>query len=215
MKFTDMGIVRKTLLGASVAALSTWLSLPWPFPAQARDFGAGPGEFRLAQVEQVTPDKLERWHRMSPEEKERIRERYYRWKELPPEKRERILDRQRKWRELPEGDRNFLRQRREIYRAARPEEKAVMKKFFRRWREMPPERRQTLQRKFVEWRDMPAAERDGQMTNWVFYKELPREERKVIRHFLFSEPSNARPPGPSREMRREGPPGASPRPPRD
>ena len=49
---------------------------------------------RVAQAGEVTPEKIERWRTMTPED------------------RERILERRLEWRELPEGQRRFLMQRR-------------------------------------------------------------------------------------------------------
>jgi len=156
--------------------------------------GRSPGGTNLTQPGQLTPEKIERWRRMSPEERERIRERYRRWKALPPERRERLLERSRRWRELPEGERRFLVERREMYRTAWPEQKRVIEKFFVRWRQLPPDRRLALKRQFAEWRGLPAAERDEQMMGWPFYNRLRPDEQRVIRWFLFSEPAPPRPP---------------------
>ena len=197
---------RQKVFAAASVFLAASLLLPGPRTAGARDPGGRPPAIRMAQAGEVTPDKLERWQRMSPEERDRVKERYRRWKELPPERKERILERRRKWRELPEGERSYLRQRREIYRSARPEEKQVIKGFFRRWRELPPERRQALRRKFMEWRGLPAAERHERMTNEPFYRNLSPHERKVVERFLFPEPSRTPPPGHGGQPAPPGPP---------
>ncbi|HZD54804.1 MAG TPA: DUF3106 domain-containing protein, partial [Candidatus Aquicultoraceae bacterium] len=47
----------------------------------------GDGGGRPAPAGDVTPEKVERWRKMTPGERDRIRERYRRWKELPPERR--------------------------------------------------------------------------------------------------------------------------------
>lgn len=180
------------VLGAFFAALTWYAAIPGPAAADGR---MQRGTI-LAQPGQVTPDKIERWRRMSPDERERIRERYRRWKVLPPERRDRLMERTRRWRELPEGDRRFLRQRREMYRNAWPEEKRVIEQFFVRWRQLPPERRRALRRHIAEWRELPAAERDEQMMGWPFYNRLQPDEQRVIRWYLFSEPH---PPPPPRE----------------
>jgi len=207
-----MGTAVKTVICAWLAAMSACIAFPGASAAQTRDSGARQGEVRVERGGEITPEKMERWRNMPPEEKERVRERYKRWKELPPEKRERILERRRQWRELPEGERNFLLQRREIFRDARPEEKVVIRKFFGSWRELPPENRQALKRRIADWRGMPASERNAQMREWPFYRNLSPGDQKVIRRFLFSEPP-AQPPGPRRNWRGEGPPGAPSRPP--
>ncbi|MGE5189912.1 MAG: hypothetical protein ACM3NF_07645, partial [Gemmatimonadota bacterium] len=80
--------------GACIAALA-WQAAA-PAPADARGpWGRGPGSHDgpavagdraprgtpLAQPGRLTPEKVERWRRMSPEEREHIRERYRRWKD--------------------------------------------------------------------------------------------------------------------------------------
>ena len=155
---------------------------------------------RVAQAGEVTPEKIERWRTMTPEDRERIRERYHRWKELPPERKERILERRRQWRELPEGQRSFLMQRREIYRNAGPQEKRTIETFARRWRDLPPERRRALRGRLAEWRHLPEGRRDERLREWPFYQRFSPDERKAVSRFLFSQPSR----GPKR-----GPPGSS------
>lgn len=193
-------------LRAALVVLAAFLFTSCP-AAEAQNRGGGPHRYQAARPGEITPDKVERWRRMTPEERERIRERYHRWKELPPEQRERILERKRRWRELPESERNFLRERREIYRNAWPEEQKVIKRFFQRWRELPPEHRQSMRRKFAQWRGMPASEREEQMMNWSFYRQLSPGEQQVIQRFLFSEPLPHSPTGP-----RGGSPNTSPPP---
>jgi len=156
---------------------------------------------RMAQVGEVTPDKLDRWRTMTPEERERYRERYRRWKTLPPERRERILERRRRWRDLPEGQRRFLKERREIYRNAWPEEKRAIEKFARQWRRLPPERRHAMRRRLFEWRDLPAAERNERLMDWQFFRELSPSEKRAVSRFLFLKPPQGPKGGPSRSPR--------------
>lgn len=156
-------------------------------PAAGRDREAPRGTI-VDRPGQLTPDKIERWRRMSPEERERIRERYRQWKALPPERRERLLERRERWRELPEAQRRYLAERGEMYRNAWPEQRRAIDKFFVRWRQIPPERRRALGRRIAEWRQLPAAERDEQLTGWPFYNRLRPDEQRAIRWFLFSGP---------------------------
>ncbi|MDH3238079.1 MAG: DUF3106 domain-containing protein [Deltaproteobacteria bacterium] len=151
---------------------------------------------RVAQSGEVTPEKLDRWRSMTPEEREKYRERYRRWEKLPPERRKKILERRQRWSKLPEEQRRFLKQRREIYRNAWPEEKQAIEKFFRRWRQLPPDRRQTMRRNLAEMRDLPASQRDERLMDWPFYRRFTPDERKAVNRFFFSEPSSGRLGGP-------------------
>ena len=159
----------------------------------------GPGRKESARVGhagEVTPEKLDRWRSMTPEERERYRERYHRWKNLSPERRNRILEHRQRWKRLPEEQRRFLRERREIYRSAAPEEKRAIEKFFRRWRRLPPERRHAIRRDLSDMRDLPAIRRRERMMGWPFYRRLSPDERKAVNRFLFSEPPSGSPSGP-------------------
>ncbi len=168
-------------IALAVFLLSLGILLPFPGTAFA-DVPA-----------RVSPERLERWRAMPPEERERIRERYRRWKELPPEKRERILERHRRWRELPEEQRRYLKERREMLNDAGPEDRVVVRKFFARMRSLPPEARGAERQKIREWRSLPPGEREEAISAWPFYRGLSDRERGVLRWFLFARPGE-RPP---------------------
>ena len=156
-------------------------------PAPGKENGAfsGTGRVRIAQPGEVTPDKIERWRSMSPDERERIRERYREWKKLSPQRKERILDTRRRWEKLPEKEKRYLRQRREIYRNASPEEREAIRKFFRDWKKLPPEQRRALRRNMEEWKDLPGKERDERLMQWPFYRKFSPREQSAVNRFLF------------------------------
>jgi len=151
---------------------------------------SGAGRLQLAQAGEITPEKIERWRRMTPEQRERIRERYRRWKSLPPERRNRVLKRRRTWRSLPPETRRYLRDRREIYRRAGPEERRAIRKFVRGMREMPPHRQRQMRQRIGELRKIPGPDRESRMMAWPLYRTLSPAERDAVNRFLF-----ARPPG--------------------
>ena len=165
-----------------------------PAPGDGEEDSGWGETLRVARAGEVTPEKLERWRTMTPEERERIRRRYHRWKELPPERRERILEGRKRWRELPEEQRRSLMRRREIYRNAPPEERQAIEKFFRYWRHLPPERRHAMRRDLNDMRDLPAPVRSERLMGWPFYRQLSPDERNAVTRFLFPPPW----PGPGR-----------------
>src|SRR3989304_2937316 len=150
---------RWILTGAWAICLAV-MTIPWGLAVADNREGAGSGQRdevssreevrRVGQAGEVTPEKLERWRTMTPEEREKVRERYRRWKELPPERKERILERRKSWRELPEGQRHFLMKRREVYRTAGPEEKRTIEEFVRHFRQLPPEQRHAMRQRLAE-----------------------------------------------------------------
>lgn len=70
----------------------------------------------------------QRWQRLSPEERARLKERYEEYQKLPPEERERLR-------------RNFER-----FRSLPPEEKEHLRKRYRFWQSLPPEEKRFLRR---------------------------------------------------------------------
>ena len=77
------------ILWASIIALAAGLMSPFPVAAgETRPRGGRPDRYEAApRPGEITPERLERWRMKTPEERERIRERYRQWKELPPERR--------------------------------------------------------------------------------------------------------------------------------
>ena len=175
---------------------------PGLFPGEADVLARAAGEEAAESIapdrprgEPVSPERLERWRSMSPEERERIRERYRRWKELPPEERERIKERHRRWRELPEEQRRYLKDRRELMKDAGPEDRVVVRKFFDRMHSLPPGARSAARQKIWEWRSLPPGEREEAMGSWPFYRDLSEPERETLRWFLFAPAGERHEPG--------------------
>ena len=73
---------------------------------------SGPRGVILAQADK---DAVERWQRMTAEEKQEMRERFQRWQNLPP------------------GEKDDLQKKFETWRQLSPEDKAVARKNFERW----------------------------------------------------------------------------------
>ena len=193
---------RARTITLAVFLSSFGLLLSWPGTAvadvPARAAGAAAAESIAPdrpQGEPLSPERLERWRTMSPEERERVRERYRRWKELSPEQRERIKERNRRWRELPEEQRRYLKDRRELFSDAGPEDRGVVRKFFALMRSLPPEARSAARQKIWEWRSLPPGEREEEMNSWPFYHGLSDRERVTLRWFLFARPGERPPRG--------------------
>ena len=81
-------------------------------------------------VAQNNNEAVERWQRMTPEEKQELRERFERWKNLPPAEKEKLQKNFDNWRSLP------------------PEEKATARRNFERWQKLTPDQRQRLQERW-------------------------------------------------------------------
>ncbi|MDP2992497.1 MAG: DUF3106 domain-containing protein [Deltaproteobacteria bacterium] len=85
--------------------------------------------------------KWQRWQRLSPDERARLKERYEEYQKLPPEERERLR-------------RNFER-----FRSLPPEEKERLRKRYRFWQSLPPEEKRSL-RRHQGWQEGPSSSED-------------------------------------------------------
>ncbi len=147
---------RRLLLGA---ALSLALAAPprparWPtmVPADApcRRAGAAPGA-------------RERWDRLSPEQKERLRERWRAYQALPPERREELQEKLRRFRALPPERREEIRRNWESFQKLPRRDREEIRERFRRYRELSPERRAQLRRGHPRHAAGPAGRGAGAM----------------------------------------------------
>ena len=108
---------------------------------------------------------LERWQRMTPEEKQQMRERFERWKTLPQERKDELRKNFDDWRRMP------------------PEEKAVARKNFERWQKLPPEERERLRETWQRWRQLPPEKRQALRER---FEHLSPEEKQRMRESFTS-----------------------------
>ena len=76
----------------------------------------------------VNDDELrggQRWNDLSPDQRERIRERYRRFQELPPDQQARIRERHEWFKSLPPGERRELREK---WKGMTPQERKQLRK---------------------------------------------------------------------------------------
>ncbi|MEW5948894.1 MAG: DUF3106 domain-containing protein [Thermodesulfobacteriota bacterium] len=87
----------------------------------------------------------QRWQRLSPEERARLKERYGEYQKLPTEEKERLR-------------RNFER-----FRSLSPEEKERLRERHRLWQSLPPEEKRSLRRhrRWQEGRPSSSKDREG------------------------------------------------------
>jgi hypothetical protein len=124
------------------------------------------------------PDARQRWQRLTPEQKQGLREKLHRWKNLDPDRRDRIKERFKKFQHLPPHSKEKIyqnwkkikrlppSQRREImakykkWQRLPAEKKRLIRERYRRFQNFPAERRQFLQEKRKQWRDIPVERRE-------------------------------------------------------
>ena len=85
---------------------------------------------------------------LSPEEKERLRDKYRQWESLPPEKQQVLRRRMERWKELPSEDRELLRKRHRQWQELSPQERQRIRENLDRWKELSPEEQERVRQRF-------------------------------------------------------------------
>ncbi|MGA2132139.1 MAG: DUF3106 domain-containing protein [Bryobacteraceae bacterium] len=117
---------------------------------------------------------LDRWFRMSPEERERelaklpaerarlIRQQLRRYSEMSPEEKAKLRERYRTFTQLPPNLRQLVRERLEEFR------------------ELPPARQAVVHRQVVELRALPEDQRAARLDSDEMRAHFSPEERQII-----------------------------------
>ncbi len=106
---------------------------------------------------------FERWQRMSPQQRQELRNRHERWKTLSPEEREKLQEKLDTWRRLP------------------PEERGAIRKNYERWQQLPPERQQRLRQRWDRWQSFSPEKKQTLRRRYERYRQLSPEKRRELR----------------------------------
>lgn len=87
--------------------------------------------------------------RLSPEERERLNERFQQWRSMPPEHREDLRRRFEQWRNLPSQERDLYRRRFEQWRRLSPEEQRLYRQKLTDPERLSPQEREEIRRRFL------------------------------------------------------------------
>lgn len=128
---------------------------------------------------------LERWSRMTPEERQRALEK------LPPERRERIEQQLKRYQSLSPEERQRLRARMEAWDRLPPEERDQRRELFRRFSSLPDDRRPMVRRELNYLRNLPEADRQARLASEAFRNRYSPEEQLLLREMAgkLSEPA--------------------------
>lgn len=110
------------------------------------------------------PDNRQRWERLSPEERQGLRQRYERWQDLSESQRQELSDRYRQ------------------LEALAPAERAALRDRFEAWRQLSPEERARMQRRLEHWRRLSPAEKEPVVRALWVLKHLLPEEFESFKH---------------------------------
>lgn len=134
-------------------------------PPGKRPPGAGPRPGRPI---------LERWNRMTPEEKKRLLE------NLPPERKKQLEERLESYNQLSPEERERLKERYEFFRQLPPEKQERMRRYYRRFSTLSDDRRQLLQQELRELSRLDAADRHARMNSDEFRSLYTLSEQQLL-----------------------------------
>jgi hypothetical protein len=138
--------------------------------------GAGPGPRANAQgAARGGPNALDRWNRMSPEQRQRALEK------LPPERRKQLEDRLERWNQLPKEQQERLRERYERFSSLPADKQQLVRQQYNRFRQLPPERQQELNREYAQLRDLPGPQRQERLNSDEFRSRFSPEDQQILR----------------------------------
>src|SRR2546423_2571644 len=96
---------------------------------------------------------LERWSRMTPEQRSRALDR------VPPERRQKVEEQLERYQNLTPEQREQLRFRAQMFSQLPPEKQDQARRLFRQFNQLPPDRQGALREEFRNLRGMSEADR--------------------------------------------------------
>ena len=93
------------------------------------------------------PERTKQWQKLTPEERERLRQRWHEFQKLPPERQQELRERVNEFRKLPPEERVRVRKNFERWQQLSPEEKQRIREKYQRFQQLPPEEKQKLREK--------------------------------------------------------------------
>jgi hypothetical protein len=118
---------------------------------------------------------IDRWNRMSPEERERE------LAKLPPERARQIRERIRRYNQLSPQVKQVLRERYQKFAQLPPDKQAIVRQSMQGFRQLPPERRPLVRREIAQIRALPEAQRGARMNSEDFRGQFSPQEQQIIR----------------------------------
>jgi len=134
-----------------------------------------PADESAAGQPQQTGNPIDRWNRMSPEERER------QLAKLPPERARLIRERLRQYNQLPPEEKEALRENYERFSQLPPEKQEVVRRRMREFRELPQARRLAIRHEIEALRALPESERRARMNSEAFRTQFSPPEQQIIR----------------------------------
>jgi Protein of unknown function (DUF3106) len=132
---------------------------------------------RVAPGPRVGPAIIERWSRMTPQQRDRA------LAKLPPERRRKIEEQLDRYQSLSPEQRDQLRFRAELFNRLPPERQDIARRLFRQFNQLPADRQALLRDEFNSLRAMPEADRRARVQSDDFSSRYNNREQMFLRQF--------------------------------
>ena len=161
------------------AAVSEEPRAPKPPPKAAAKEKAGKpkanGKEGARGENREAPPTIERWNRMTPEERGRA------LAKLPPERRREFQQKLQEFRNLPPEQKQQLGERYRAFSQLPAERQNHARELFRQFNSLPDERRPLVKQEYEQLRSMPEAERSARMNSEAFRNRFSPSEQQMLR----------------------------------
>ena len=123
----------------------------------------------------ILENSIDRWNRMSPDERERE------LAKLPPARARLIRQRIRRYNQMSPAEQQALRERYQAFSQLPPQRKQVIRQRLREYRQLPQERHPPVHAEVVQLRQMPEAQRQARLNSDEFRSKFSPQEQQIIR----------------------------------
>jgi hypothetical protein len=125
---------------------------PYPMQLYAKQAPAGLEVSRRqqgpSQMDDATQRNWKRYQGLSPDDKDRLREKSQRWQSLPPEERQEMRRRMDRYRELPPQDQERYQKRYQQWQSLPPEDRNQIRDRLRHWDSLSPQEQEDIRQRF-------------------------------------------------------------------
>jgi hypothetical protein len=143
---------------------------------------AGPAQSQQepdkAAGQELIENSIDRWNRMSPEEREQE------LAKLPPDRARLIRQRIWQYNHLPPEEQQALRERYRTFSKLPPEQQQIVRDRLREFSQLPPGRQPVLHNEVKQLRLLPEAQRQARFNSEEFRGRFSPQERQIIKDLL-------------------------------
>jgi hypothetical protein len=130
---------------------------------------------RPAAQTQPPANSIDRWNRMSPEERERE------LAKLPPARARLIRQRIRRYNQMHPEEQQALRERYQVFSQLPPQQQQIVRQRWAEFRKLPVERRPIVHGEVEQIRLLPESQRQAAMNSNDFRGRFSPQEQQIIR----------------------------------